>query len=87
MTASVTTWIVPGIPAGLIILFDKGRKTEPKKNNTSCTKSYVDAVKKQFGPQGSNGLPWQQPVDHAAAPMSLRVHHCRMTQPTLLGND
>ena len=58
MTAFIIVWIVSAILAGLILLFDKERKAERKKNNTSFTKSYVDAVKKEFGPQRSTRLPW-----------------------------
>ena len=58
MTAFIIIWIVSGILAGLILLFDKERKAQRKKNNTSFTKSYIDAVKKEYGRQRKSGLPW-----------------------------
>ena len=58
MTAFMTVWIVSAILAGLILLFDKERKAERKKNGTSFAKSYADAVKKEYGPRRKTGLPW-----------------------------
>ncbi len=51
MIAFITVWLVSAFLAGLILLFDKDRKAERKKNNTSFTRSYVDAVKKEYDPR------------------------------------
>jgi hypothetical protein len=51
MIAFITVWLVSALLAGLILLFDKDRKAERKKNNTSFTKSYVDAVKNEYNPR------------------------------------
>jgi len=51
MIAFITVWLVSAFLAGLILLFDKDRKAERKKNNTSFTKSYVDEVKKEYDPR------------------------------------
>ena len=58
MTAFIIVWIVSATLAGLILLFDKKRKAERKRNGTSFVKSYADAVKEEFGPQRNSGLPW-----------------------------
>ena len=58
MTAFIIVWIVSGILAGLILLFDKERKAERKKNGTSFAKSYVDAIKKEYTPKKTRPLPW-----------------------------
>jgi hypothetical protein len=51
MIAFITVWLVSAFLAGLILLFDNDRKAERKKNNTSFTRSYVDAVKKEYDPR------------------------------------
>jgi len=51
MIAFITVWLVSAFLAGLILLFDKDRKAERKKNNTSFAKSYGDAVKKEYDPR------------------------------------
>ena len=58
MTAFITVWIVSAILAGLILLFDKERKAERKKNGTSFAKSYADAVKKEYTTEKHPSLPW-----------------------------
>jgi hypothetical protein len=51
MTAFIIVWLVSAFLAGLILLFDKDRKAERRKNKTSFTRSYVDAVKKEYDPR------------------------------------
>lgn len=51
MIAFITVWIVSAILAGLILLFDKDRKAERRKNGTSFARSYANAVKDEYGPQ------------------------------------
>ena len=57
MTAFIIVWIVSAILAGLILLFDKERKAERKKNGISFAQSHADAVKKEYGQRRKTGLP------------------------------
>jgi hypothetical protein len=54
MIAFITVWLVSTFLAGLILLFDPDRKAQRKKDNSSFAKSYVDAVKREYGPRGGN---------------------------------
>jgi hypothetical protein len=58
MIAFITVWLVSAFLAGLILLFDPDRKAQRKKDNSSFVKSYVDAVKREWGPGGGKSRPW-----------------------------
>ncbi len=58
MIAFVTVWIVSAILAALILVFDPSRKAQRKKDNSSFTKSFFDAVKREWGSGGGHSRGW-----------------------------
>jgi hypothetical protein len=58
MIAFVTVWLVSAFLAALILVFDPDRKAQRKKDNSSFAKSYVGAVKREWGPGSGSSRSW-----------------------------